>query len=97
VVVPLETLQSPAELFELIRSEHVTILNQTPSALRELLGARKRAREDDRDWSVRLIVCGGDAMDQELAIELAKLEIPVWNFYGPTESTVWTTCALVEQ
>src|SRR6185369_16598024 len=47
-------------------------------------------------WSLRLIVCGGDALDQELAAELVQLNIPVWNFYGPTESTVWTTCTLIE-
>ena len=97
VVVPLETLQSPADLFELICREKVTVLNQTPSALRELLAARKQALEKSSDWKLRLIVCGGDALDQELALELGKLEIPVWNFYGPTESTVWTTCAPVEQ
>jgi non-ribosomal peptide synthetase component F len=51
----------------------------------------------DRDWSVRLIVCGGDALDQQLAEQLSVLGIPVWNFYGPTESTVWTTCGLVAQ
>ena len=36
-------------------------------------------------------------MDQELALSLSVLDLPVWNFYGPTESTVWTTCGLVGQ
>ena len=98
VVVPLEVVQSPAELFELLRRERVTILNQTPSALRELLRYREQhlsAGAANRDWHVRLIVCGGDAMDQELALRLSALELPVWNFYGPTESTVWTISGLV--
>ena len=97
VIVPLEVVQSPADLFELLCRENVTILNQTPSALRELIAARERAQRGNRDWSVRLIVCGGDALDQELALELGKLEVPVWNFYGPTESSVWTTCTQVAQ
>ena len=97
VVVPLEVVQSPADFYDLLCAQRVTILNQTPSALRELLRSRAQARTVDRDWSVRLIVCGGDALDQELAAQLSELGIPVWNFYGPTESTVWTTCGLVTQ
>ena len=97
LVVPLEVVQSPADFYDLLCAQRVTILNQTPSALRELLRARAQARTADRDWSVRLIVCGGDALDQELAVQLSELGIPVWNFYGPTESTVWTTCGLVAQ
>jgi amino acid adenylation domain-containing protein len=97
VVVPLEVVQSPADFYDLLCAERVTILNQTPSALRELLRARAQARTADRDWSVRVIVCGGDALDQELAAQLSELCIPVWNFYGPTEGTVWTTCDLIAQ
>jgi amino acid adenylation domain-containing protein len=94
VVVPLDIVQSPAGFYDLLCREHVTILNQTPSALRELLRAKKVARQD---WNVRLIVCGGDALDEELAAELVQLGIQAWNFYGPTESTVWTTCSNVAQ
>lgn len=95
LVVWLDTVQSPADFYELLCRERVTILNQTPSALRQLLVARQQ-RSEKPDWNVRLIVCGGDALDQELAAELVELEIPVWNFYGPTESTVWTSCTLIE-
>jgi amino acid adenylation domain-containing protein len=102
VVVPLEVVQSPADFYDLLCRERVTILNQTPSALRELLRAREQALAPagllpKPEWNVRLVACGGDALDQELAGELAELEIPVWNFYGPTESTVWTTCGLIEK
>jgi len=93
IVVPLDVVQSPTDLYALLCREQVTILNQTPSALRQLLEVRRASQED---WNLRLIVCGGDALDQELAAELVQLDIPVWNFYGPTESTVWTTCTLIE-
>ena len=95
IVVPLEVVQSPTDLYTLLCREEVTILNQTPSALRQLLEVRHQRRAAE-DWSLRLLVCGGDALDQELAQELVQLEISVWNFYGPTESTVWTTCTLIE-
>jgi amino acid adenylation domain-containing protein len=97
VVAPLEIVQSPSEFFALLCREQVTVLNQTPAALRDLLAARERAGPSGSDWKVRVIVCGGDAMDQELAVQLAQLDVPVWNFYGPTESTVWTTFGLVAQ
>jgi amino acid adenylation domain-containing protein len=89
VVVPLEVVQSAADFYDLLCRERVTVLNQTPSALRALLDVKQRAQEE---WSVRLIVCGGDALDSELAAQLPQMDIPVWNFYGPTESTVWATC-----
>ena len=95
IVVPRDVVQSPPDLYALLCREQVTILNQTPSALRQLLEIRHQRPEED-DWSLRLIVCGGDALDQEMAAELVQLKIPVWNFYGPTESTVWTTCTLIE-
>ena len=96
IVVPLEVVQSPPDLYSLLCREQVTVLNQTPAALRQLLLVREQ-QAGNEDWSVRLIVCGGDALDHELAAELVKLRIPVWNFYGPTESTVWTTCTLIER
>ncbi len=95
IVVPLEVVQSPADLHDLLQRERVTVLSQTPAALRELLAVRNKAMVSEREWSVRLIVCGGDALDRDLALELAALGIPAWNFYGPTENTVWTTCGLI--
>jgi amino acid adenylation domain-containing protein len=97
VVVPREVTQSPAELYDLIKREHVTVLNQTPAALRQLLEVRRESLQTQPDWPVRLIVCGGDALDHELAAELTELPVPVWNFYGPTESTVWATANLLTQ
>ena len=95
IVVPLDVVQSPVDLYTLLCRERVTVLNQTPSALRQLLEVR-RMRAGPENWNLRLIVCGGDALDRELAAELVQLEIPVWNFYGPTEGTVWTTCTPIE-
>src|SRR6185312_8392068 len=57
VVVALEVVQSPPDLYTLLCREHVTILSQTPSALRQLLEIR-RQRAGQQDWSLRLIVCG---------------------------------------
>ena len=37
------------------------------------------------------IVCGGEALKRPLADELFKRAAAVWNFYGPTETTIWST------
>ena len=92
VIVPLELTRSPAALSELLSREHVTILNQTPSALHQLLDHKP----DIRDLSLRMIICGGDALDRELAETVSEIGVPVWNFYGPTESTVWATYTKIE-
>jgi len=89
VIVPLEVTQSPSAFYQLLCSERVTILNQTPSAIRQLIDAQKTAHREPK-WSLRLIICGGEALPAELASELLEWNVPLWNFYGPTEATVWT-------
>ncbi|MEG4485051.1 amino acid adenylation domain-containing protein [Microcoleus sp. D2_18a_B4] len=89
IVVPVEVTQSPAAFYQLLCSERVTILNQTPSAIRQLIDAKKAATNFQQS-SLRLIVCGGEAFPTELAAQLLEWNIPLWNFYGPTEATVWT-------
>ncbi|HKU72441.1 MAG TPA: amino acid adenylation domain-containing protein [Pyrinomonadaceae bacterium] len=83
VIVPRSVNQSPEELRELLREERVTVLNQTPSALRQLSPVN--------DLALRLIVCGGEALPREVAAQLPEWGVPAWNFYGPTEATVWAT------
>ena len=91
VIVPLGIAQSPSEFYELLRDERVSVLNQTPSALRQLLKAKNAAEKGAGGLSLRLVVCGGEAMPREVASQALALRIPVWNFYGPTEATVWAT------
>jgi amino acid adenylation domain-containing protein len=37
------------------------------------------------------IVCGGDRLDRDLADKLLARSASVWNMYGPTETTIWST------
>ena len=97
VVVPTQVAQSPEDFNDLICEQQVTVLNQTPSAMRQLLEYRKEAGEGAGELSLRLVCCGGEALPREVAAEVLSWDIPLWNFYGPTEATVWAAINRVEQ
>jgi len=88
VIVPPHVNQSPEAFRELLQAEQVTILNQTPSAIRQLLQGNAKAVED---LALRLVICGGEALPREVEAQLSDWGVPAWNFYGPTEATVWAT------
>ncbi len=82
VIVPLRIAQSPKEFYNLLHSQQVTVLNQTPSALRQLLEFKKDAGERCGKLGLRLLLCGGDALPKETAVAALDWNIPLWNFYG---------------
>jgi amino acid adenylation domain-containing protein len=41
-------------------------------------------------------LCGGEALPRVLAEQLLLRVGTLWNVYGPTETTIWSTCARVE-
>ncbi|MDA8018159.1 MAG: AMP-binding protein [Thermoanaerobaculia bacterium] len=87
VLVPAATVRSADDLACLLRERAVTILSLTPSALGML---RPRLEDGETDLSVRTIVCGGEALPPALAHRLQSIDPTTWNFYGPTEATVWS-------
>jgi amino acid adenylation domain-containing protein len=89
LVVPLQLTRSPDGFLKLLRGEGVTVLNQTPTAISQL-AERISAESDITDLSLRLIICGGEILSPVLATSLLAWGIPLWNFYGPTEATVWS-------
>ena len=81
VVVPDEVVGSPHEFHELLVSEGVSVLSQTPTAL---AGMSPEGLD-----SVALLV-GGEATSTELMDRWAADHIMI-NAYGPTETTIWVT------
>jgi amino acid adenylation domain-containing protein len=92
VVVPREAAVSPAAFHELLATERVTVLNQTPSAFRQLIRADE---EEPRRLALKWVVFGGEALDlAALApwIERHGDAAPeLINMYGITETTVHVT------
>jgi amino acid adenylation domain-containing protein len=91
VIIPQQVSQSPSEFYEVLRRHQVTVLSLTPPALRQLCELEEMSDAERKLPALRLIVAGGDVFPGELSSRLLKWGVPLWNFYGPTESTVWAT------
>src|SRR6185295_19599263 len=96
VVVPYAISRSPHEFYWLLRDCQVTVLNQTPSAFRQLSVVDAEASEAVRaELKLRLVIFGGEALEwQSLRgwFERHGDEQPqLVNMYGITETTVHVT------
>ncbi|MET0646190.1 MAG: amino acid adenylation domain-containing protein [Pyrinomonadaceae bacterium] len=91
VIVPSWVARTPSAFYELLRTQRVTVLNQTPSAFAQLIGEREESDWDSGELALKVVVLGGDTLPQDLLTKMGRGSTPVWNFYGPTEATVWTT------
>ena len=68
----------------------VTLVNTVPSAMSELV------RTGALPAGVRVVNLAGEALSQRLVDELYAQGVgQVWNLYGPTEDTTYSTAALV--
>ena len=41
------------------------------------------------------VLCGGEAMPRDLAVALIGKVAQLWNMYGPTETTIWSTVSRI--
>jgi acyl-coenzyme A synthetase/AMP-(fatty) acid ligase len=72
-----------------VQRQRATILQATPSTWRMLLNA---------NWSGNpplKMLCGGEALPRDLADHLLAQGGELWNMYGPTETTIWSSAAHV--
>jgi acyl-coenzyme A synthetase/AMP-(fatty) acid ligase len=83
-LVSREELLTPSKLMQ--RLEQSTVMQATPSLWRMLV--------ESGEWSKRgnyRVLCGGEALSRQLAHQLAELSEMVWNGYGPTETTIYSS------
>lgn len=94
VVVPRLVAQAPDAFYDLLVSEQVTVLNQTPSAFRQLIQVEADLAAP-KDLALRYVIFGGEALNiQSLAPWYARHpdDAPrLVNMYGITETTVHVT------
>ncbi|NWD72409.1 amino acid adenylation domain-containing protein, partial [Pseudomonas gingeri] len=97
LVVPQLVSRSPQDCYALLCNAGVTVLNQTPSAFRQLLNAQG---ESDLRHSLRQVIFGGEALETGMLkpwyARVANAGTQLVNMYGITETTVHVTyCPLV--
>ncbi len=78
-------------LLERIQSTGATVLQATPGAWRLLIDAGWTGAQPLR------ALCGGEVLPRELAEKLLDRAAEVWNVYGPTETTIWSSASRVER
>jgi amino acid adenylation domain-containing protein len=92
VVVSLDCARSPADFYDLLCHEKVTILNQTPVAFRSLLAIQA---DSGHQHSLRTVIFGGEALElSSLRPWIARNPLErtaLVNMYGITEITVHAT------
>ena len=94
VVVPVLTAKSPEEFHRLISRERISILNQTPSAYRQL-GSLEDRNDREEKWTLSFVILGGEELDLSRFVQLshsgAQWHTRYVNMYGITETTVHVT------
>jgi amino acid adenylation domain-containing protein len=89
-LISRDTAADGVMLAAALSASGTTIMQATPATWRLLL---------DADWQPRQgfrALCGGEALSRELADALLKRTPDLWNLYGPTETTIWSTAARIE-
>ncbi len=68
-----------------LKKNSATVMQATPATWRILLDSGWKG-----DRRLKVLV-GGEAVPRELVNRLVTICGPVWNVYGPTETTIWST------
>lgn len=86
VVASTTQCSDPHQLNALLEAQAITVLQATPATWRLLLNAGCNP-----SGSLKGLI-GGEKLPPDLAESLVRNGIDLWNMYGPTEATVWTSC-----
>ena len=90
IIAPRDAVADGLALASLLESSGATILQATPITWRLLL---------ESGWNGfpgLKMLCGGEALPRDLANRLLSCGDELWNLYGPTETTIWSTAQRVE-
>ena len=89
VVAGRDTAGDGDRLAALLAASGATVVQATPSTWRMLLDAGWPGRPGLR------VLAGGEPLPAEVARRLLGTGAELWNMYGPTETTIWSSVARV--
>lgn len=85
VIVPNKSRFDANIIEEVCQRNQVSFMQATPAYYNMLIKMGWRSTPDIT------LLCGGEAIDSLLASKLIKMGKKVWNIYGPTETTIWSS------
>lgn len=85
VIASRATAADPQALAAALIEHRISVMQATPATWRMLVEAGWPG-----DPALR-VLCGGEALPAALAGALVERAGEVWNLYGPTETTIWST------
>ena len=89
-LVSRQTASDGRLLRKRLDSVRPTMMQATPATWRMLI---------DAGWSEApqlTALCGGEALSRDLAEQVLPRVRALWNMYGPTETTIWSTLSKIE-
>ncbi len=89
-IVSREVASDGNQLLAKLTGSSATVMQATPATWRMLLEAGWTG-----DPRLKILI-GGEAVSQKLANQLLQRSGSVWNVYGPTETTIWSTISKLE-
>lgn len=90
VILPADTSADGTALAQALEQARATVMQATPATWRLLV---------ETGWAGRpgfKMLCGGEALPAALARQLLERGSELWNMYGPTETTIWSTLCRIQ-
>lgn len=90
-LVAEKLIYAPEKLNRLILNSKISIIQATPVVWKILLDIGFKGKHGLK------LLCGGDTLSKELANNLYSTGCDVWNMYGPTETTIWSSICKIDK
>jgi amino acid adenylation domain-containing protein len=85
IILPREIAIDADRLLSELSKSQTTVMQATPATWQLLL-----AGGWDANFPLK-VLCGGEALPDRLAQQILATGSELWNLYGPTETTIWST------
>jgi amino acid adenylation domain-containing protein/non-ribosomal peptide synthase protein (TIGR01720 family) len=91
ILINRNTANNGETLVQKLAEAQITIMQATPATWKLLL------QSGWHQLTPLTILCGGEALPRQLGQTLLKNSQQLWNVYGPTETTIWSSIHNVTQ
>lgn len=91
VVASEEMKTNPLLIGEALEEHQVNVMQATPATWQLLLKTGWTGKSDLK------ALCGGEALSRKLANQLLDRVDSLWNMYGPTETTIWSSISSIQK